>query len=157
MRVAFGFFIFPFVSVSGSFLLQMDEEFSNCGKALFSGNFKVLRKVESPWKTHIYIEKYERGKWHIAIVDKKVNDFCQSIQDPKQIWYRFTSRLKHKNCPFEAGYVEAFENLKVGKLPDYFSYALLGRYRSTWSFDLPDGSGKLQNQCVRIGFEIVQR
>lgn len=120
------------------------------------GKLKITKTVTSPWKSHIYIEKFDRGKWNVALFDRKVDDFCKSIQKPTEVWYRFTSRLKHKNCPFNAGEFEQFDNMQVGKLPDFVSFALVGKYRFSFKSFFSNADKTVRKECFRLGFEIME-
>lgn len=139
------------IFLNGKFYKQINRITKN----LPTGKIKITRPIESPWKTHMYVEKFDRGKWNIALLDRKIADFCKSIQNPVELWYRFTSKLQHNSCPFHVGDEEDFDNKPVTKLPDYFSRTLIGKYRFHFRMFIPDGN-IIRNECIRIGFEIME-
>lgn len=119
-----------------------------------TGNMKFLRKVESPWKSHYFIEKYERSHWHKALIDRKIADFCAGLQIPTEPWYRMTSTFSKKNCPYEAGHVEKFEMVSVAGASKSSNFALIGKYRVTLLSFFVDEDGRQVTDCMRIGFEL---
>lgn len=116
---------------------------------------KYLKEVKSPWSSHYFIEKYERSKWHKAVVDRKIADFCIGLQNPTEPWYRFTSTFNKKNCPFEAGHVENFEMVPVAGASKYISFAMVGKYRATFLSYFTEDDGSRETDCVRTGFEVL--
>lgn len=83
-----------------------------------------MKRVESPWKSHYFIEKFERKKWLKAIIDRQIPDFCGSIDNQKEPWVYVTTHIKKKNCPFEAGHVEVFEHAEIKRIPDYIPFTV---------------------------------
>lgn len=118
-----------------------------------TGDFKFLKEVKSPWKCKIFIEKFDRGQWNIAIINRKVDDICPSLQNPSEPWYDFFSKFHQKNCPFAAGHVETFKNYSV-HTPDYIPRNFMGQYRATTSFEF-EIDGKVHHDCVRLSLEII--
>lgn len=119
-----------------------------------SGELKFLKKVESPWKVHYYVEKYERLKWHVQFIDRLVPDFCETLQNINEPWYPMTSNFK-KDCPFEAGYIEAYNHVEILKHLPFIPITMIGKYRATIkSFFIENGSEA--TDCTRIGIDVIQ-
>lgn len=115
------------------------------------------KTIRSPWKLRYYIEKYDRGQWHTSIIDREIPDFCKVINDQKAPWKIFTSHLKQKTCPYEAGYEQTFDMEPVPEavLPPYFSVTMIGKYRAVTISYLIDENGKTHEECSKISFEIM--
>lgn len=114
-----------------------------------------MKRIESPWKVHYFIEKYERLKWHTQIIDRRVSDFCAVLQSIKEPWYELTSSFGKKNCPYEAGHVETFTNVRVAKHTDKIPYNFIGKYRATMKSFFKDENGSEVIDCARVGLEAI--
>lgn len=68
-----------------------------------NGKWKFLKEVRKPWQCHIYMERFDRGRWIVNVFNRKYEDFCKVIQDPTQPWFQQTRKWKHKHCPFPKG------------------------------------------------------
>lgn len=116
---------------------------------------KFLREVKSPWLIHVYMEKFDRGQWNVALIDRQVSDMCQELQNPAMPWYFLTSLYKKKDCPYPAGHIETIVNGTVGELPDGVDRSLFGKYRfigkSTFQVDL-----QAEQECFRGGFDVIE-
>lgn len=80
---------------------QMELVAETDTKLVLNGTITFLKAVQSPWPTHSFAEKYERGKWNLFAYDKKLPDFCALIHRPNEIWYYYTKQLK--GCPLQPG------------------------------------------------------
>jgi hypothetical protein len=114
-----------------------------------------MKKVEAPWKSYIFIEKYDRLQWHKSMIDRRIPDFCNVLQHEKEPWYKFTRHFKQKNCPYEAGYEDTFHKKEWLKLSPVITYNFIGKYRGTFMSYFKDENKKEHTDCMRIGFEIV--
>jgi hypothetical protein len=106
---------------------------------------------------HYFIEKYDRGQWHTAMINRQIPDFCKVMGDPKAAWAVFMNHVKHKECPIEAGYEQTFdmEYVKEAELPDSVGFAMMGRYRTMVISTYVDEDEKVFEECLKLTFEIV--
>jgi len=116
-----------------------------------NGELRFLQAVKSPWRLRMYMEKFERNAWNIAVMDRKVPDFCLIFNNPLEPTYIFTSKLK-KGCPFPAGHVEKIENLKLGEVPEGFPRTMAGQYRAVLISDFMEGL-KTTTECLRVNMD----
>lgn len=123
---------------------------------ILKGKFKFLKRIEGPWKVHYFIEKYDRMRWHAAIIDRKVPDFCKALNAVKEPWYDFTRQFKQKDCPYEAGHVEVFENAAVARNLGPIPFPLIGKYRASVVSYFTDENGAEVKDCARAGFDILE-
>lgn len=65
-----------------------------------NGTVKFGRKFNSPVPTHIFAEKFDRGRWNIEVLNAKRPDFCKAMHGPTESWYYKLLRLK---CPLLEG------------------------------------------------------
>lgn len=130
--------------------MTLKSEFSDVESTIVSGDFKFIGEMKSPMKFAVGLEKFERGKWHTAILNRNVDDLCASLQNPSEPWYDFFSNFKKKDCPFPAGHVETFENQKIKGIPEYIPYNFIGKYRATVKFFFPK-----QTDCAALMFEVM--
>lgn len=68
-----------------------------------NGTWKFLKEVKSPWISNVFTERYERGQWNVELMNRRIPDFCESIQTKTEIWYHVTQYFEPKTCPFPAG------------------------------------------------------
>jgi hypothetical protein len=125
---------------------------------LKTGIVKIKKLIKAPWKSYFYAEIFDRSKWHRAMVDRHVPDFCAGLMHQNEPWYPLTSQFSQQ-CPYEAGFVQVFDNIdfqKLTVLPPYFTRTLIGKYRATFFSELKDENGTTQTDCLRIGFEIAE-
>jgi hypothetical protein len=66
-----------------------------------NGSIKFMRKVESTIPCEVYIEKFIRGQWVKELYDKKFNDLCEAIDNPRNAFYKKFE--KQKRCPLDVG------------------------------------------------------
>jgi hypothetical protein len=106
---------------------------------------------------HYYIEKYDRGQWHMAIMDRVIPDFCKVMADKKAPWSVFMNHVKQKQCPIQAGFEQKFDMELVieSKLPDYFGYTMIGRYRMFAVSHFIETDGTVFEECLKLSFEIL--
>ncbi|KAG5676223.1 hypothetical protein PVAND_006072 [Polypedilum vanderplanki] len=177
MKVLTAFVIIIFTRVYGKSLLLMGEKVTDCTKdgAKFgnwsrvqfeyvndttyylNGIFKVERKIKKPWKMHYYIERFDRGSWHMAIMDRVIPDFCKVMADPKAPWSVFVNHLRQKQCPFEEGYEQKFdmEYVKESILPEYYGLGMMGQYRVFCVSHFLEQDGNIFEECLKLTFDIV--
>lgn len=67
-----------------------------------NGKWKFKNEVKSPWMAIVSLEKFDRGQWNVKGMYKKIEDFCQELDNPLMPWYVETSKFKNR-CPFPAG------------------------------------------------------
>lgn len=72
-------------------------------EAFLNGTIKFLKQVKSPWKSGVFLERFDRGKWNIEAINKKNADFCVSMRNPLEPFYYITSRYLPQKCPIPAG------------------------------------------------------
>lgn len=48
-------------------------------------------------------ERYDRGKWHVGEINRRIADLCVDLQDKHEPWYIVTKNMEHKSCPIAAG------------------------------------------------------
>lgn len=72
-------------------------------KVFLNGSLRYKKEIKSPWTAIVFLERFDRGQWNTEAMYKKIPDFCKEIQNPLMPWYKQTSQLKHKHCPFAAG------------------------------------------------------
>lgn len=101
------------------------------------------------------MEKFDRGQWNTAIIDRRVPDFCAEIQNPAMPWYFLTSQFQHKQCPFPAGHVEVFTKGKVYVVPEEAPTTLVGKYRLIMVSTFRNGL-KEETECAEGGFELME-
>lgn len=111
--------------------------------------------MKSPVKYEVYLEKFNRGKWEVAILNRKGDDFCALIQNPMEPWYDFFSKFKHKYCPFPPGHVETFKNQKMAAAPEFIPRNFIGKYRCTVKYIFPEDNGE-QTDCCSLIMEVVE-
>jgi hypothetical protein len=121
----------------------------------FTGTAKVKTRIEAPWKSYYYIEKFDRNQWNRAMIDRRIPDFCKGLDNPNEPWYTFTSHLKQRNCPYEAGWNQTFNREKYGEIPPLVTRSFIGKYRVTFYSYLKDEKGVEQTDCLRNQFEIA--
>jgi hypothetical protein len=121
---------------------------------MVAGTAKVLNRIDAPWKSYYFIEKSIRNQWNRALLDRRVPDFCKGLDNPKEPWYRFTSLLNRKECPFEAGWNQTIEHGDWGQLSPLVTYNFIGKYRVTF-YSYFKLNGKEHTDCVRNQFDIV--
>lgn len=88
------------------------------------------------------------------MIDRKIADFCAGLQSAAEPWYRMTSKLHKKNCPFEAGHVEKFDMMPIASASRFANFALIGKYRVTFLSYFTEGNGGEVTDCMRVSFEI---
>lgn len=97
---------------AGKFDWSNMEIIAESDTAVFlNGSLHILKKVDSPWKSTVFTERFLRGKWNVEALHKKIPDFCAVLQDPLTSWYHITSQWNPKNCPYEAGVSLKLNNL----------------------------------------------
>lgn len=101
----------------------------------------------------VYLERFDRGKWNQAFVDRNYPDLCQSFKNPLDPLYTQVWQLG-KECPYPAGYVQKFEQGEVIQMPPGFPKSAEGRYRLTAEFTVFDGSEKYE-ECVQAVADVV--
>jgi hypothetical protein len=120
------------------------------------GKLKIYNGINPPWKMHYFIEKYDRGKWFTALVNREVADFCEVISDKKAPWYFISSHLKQPNCPFEKNTGESFDmELVKSILPSYYTYAMTGKYRVTFVSSFVGEDAQPYEECWKLSFEML--
>jgi hypothetical protein len=100
-------------------------------------------------------EKLIRNQWNRALIDRRVSDFCQGLDNAKEPWYRFTSLLNRKECPFEAGWNQTIEHGIWAQISPLVTYNFIGKYRVTFHSYFKNANGKEHTDCLRISFEIA--
>lgn len=106
--------IIPIIDEKLEFCLQPDEtakmDYSQLEIVVVSdtetylnGTIVIKEEIRSPFVGYIYTEKFDRGQWNIEAMYKKIADFCNEMQNPLMPWYKYTSKMDPKNCPFPPG------------------------------------------------------
>ena len=116
---------------------------------------KAINTVNAPWKSYYFIEKFDRGQWNRALIDRKIPDFCNGFSNKNEPWFMFTSHFTTKTCPFKAGMVQNFDREEWGKISPLITYSFIGKYRTTFFSYLKDDKGIEQTDCLRSQFEIA--
>lgn len=70
-------------------------------KLVINGTVTFLKAIQSPWPTHTFAEKNDRGKWNLYAYEKTVKDFCSVMHKPTEVWYYYMKNLK--GCPLQPG------------------------------------------------------
>lgn len=120
-----------------------------------TGKALIKNRINSPWRSYYYIEKFDRGQWNRALIDRRIPDFCKGIANENEPWYMFTSHWKQQKCPYEAGWSQTFEHEEWGKLSPLVTYSFIGKYRTTFFSYIKDDKGVEQTDCVRNQFEVA--
>lgn len=107
----------------------------------------------APWKGYFFFEKFDRLKWHRGLIERRIPDLCANFASKDEPWYPLTSHFKHKGCPFEAGFVQNFNNEEYEKLPPHVTSNFIGKYRVSF-FSYFSINGKNQTECLNFFFEI---
>jgi hypothetical protein len=94
-------------------------------------------------------------KWHTAMIDRQIPDFCNGLKNKNEPWYYFTVHYKNV-CPFKAGHVEKFVNATIADLPPETPFSLVGKYRVTFYSYFTDSKGKTETDCMKFGFELAE-
>lgn len=119
-----------------------------------SGELRFLKEMRSPLKYSLVLEKFDRGQWHVSILNRKGNDLCPTVQSPSEPWYDFFSKFEKKECPWPAGHVEKFNMLKVANAPDLIPFTFIGKYRATMIFEFQENDG-VHLDCAMLPLEIM--
>lgn len=53
-------------------------------ETVVNGKMIMTKKIDRPWQTGFYGERYNRGEWNVML-RKKVDDFCSEILNPAQL------------------------------------------------------------------------
>lgn len=101
----------------------------------------------------VFLERFDRGEWNQAFIDRTYPDLCKSFKNPLDPVYSQLWQLG-KECPFPAGYEQKFEHGEVIQLPPGFPKDAEGRYRLTAEFTFFDGSKK-SVECIQAVGDIV--
>jgi hypothetical protein len=134
---------------------EVVSTFSNSQVLTLTGKFRVKKRIVAPWRSYYFIEKYDRLQWHKSMIDRRIDDFCAGLSNEKEPWYMLTSHLKQKNCPYEAGYEQTFDNEEWQKLSPFVTRNFIGKYRVTFFSYFKDENKKEHTDCMKVGFEIV--
>lgn len=111
--------------------------------------------MKSPVKYEVYIEKFERGQWHRAVLNRKGDDFCGTLQNPVEPWYGLFSHFQKRDCPYPPGHVESFKNLKVAGAPDVIPFTFIGKYRCTMKLTFNEDNGGEYTDCSSLMMEVA--
>lgn len=95
-------------------------------------------------------------QWHKAVIDRQVADYCTLLQSKPEPWYDLTSNFKQKGCPFEAGHIESFEQVEIGKNTGFIPITMIGKYRIAFKSFFTDENGSEVIDCARLGFDILE-
>lgn len=110
--------------ISGKIVpMAHDEKFENCAKPeeeanvysvrdleivfesdteiFMNGTVRFLKDIESPWMERHFLEQFDRGQWHVGIMNTPLKDWCPRISNPLEPWHK---QIQHvQPCPISAG------------------------------------------------------
>jgi len=105
---------------------------------------------------HYYMEKYDRGKWFTALVDRTIPDFCKVITDKNAPWKMIIDHLHRPECPYKENSIDTFDmKLIDSSLPSYYTFSMTGKYRVTFKSTFIDTDGQPYEECQKLSFEIM--
>lgn len=116
---------------------------------------KFPNGFKSPIKYEVYIEKFERGIWNRAVLNRKGDDFCGTLRNPVEPWYDLFSKFQKRGCPYPPGYVETFKNLKVAGAPENIPATFIGKYRIMMKYTFIEKTGGSYTDCSSLSIEVA--
>lgn len=80
---------------------EVEIVFESDTDIFINGSVKILKKLESPWKSEYYAEQFYRDEWVRSPIQRKFDDLCKDFHNPTEMWYRLLKDIP--GCPFSAG------------------------------------------------------
>ena len=68
-----------------------------------NGTIKFNAEIKKPWKAKLFSQKYDRGQWVVDILDRNVDDGCQTMRDPMSPLYMY--QYDQPACPIKPGVI----------------------------------------------------
>lgn len=102
----------------------------------------------------VFVERFDRGEWNQAFIDRTYQDLCLSFKNPLDPMYLHLSQIGHE-CPFPVGYVKNFDHGKILQIPSGFPDNAEGKYRLTVEFTTITGSEK-RGECIQCMADLVR-
>lgn len=78
--------------------------------AYMNGTWKFTRELKAPWLFLLYTERFERDKWNLFAMDKRITDFCAVIHNPLEAWYSIYKDVS--GCPMKKGVNREFNCMR---------------------------------------------